>query len=89
MHARYRSNPRPEYPIEARRLHEQGVVLLSVAVGADGQVTDVTLKRSSGFSSLDEAAMQAVRRWIFEPARVGGLTVSSHADVPVRFSLAE
>ena len=85
----YRSNPRPEYPVEARRLHQQGLVLLSVEVGADGRPREVTLKRSSGVRSLDEAAMQAVRRWTFEPANVGGLPVTSRADVPVRFSLAE
>ena len=86
---RYRSNPTPEYPAEARRLGQQGLVLIGVEVGADGHAHGLTLKRSSGYRLLDDAAMQAVRRWLFEPARTGGLPVASRADVPVKFSLAE
>ena len=85
----YLRNPAPEYPVEARRSHQQGIVLLSVEVGANGRPREVVVKRSSGVRSLDEAAMQSVRRWTFEPAKAGGLPVASRADVPVRFSLAE
>lgn len=88
VHAKYRSNPRPDYPEEARKEHQQGVVLLSVNVSADGRASEVTLKRSCGFPALDQAAIQAVRRWTFDPAREAGLPVSSRVDVPVRFSLA-
>lgn len=88
-HARYLSNPKPDYPEEARRQREQGVVLVNVEVGADGRPDEVSLKRSSGFPMLDEAAVDAVRRWRFDPARAGGLPVSSRVDVPVRFSLAD
>jgi protein TonB len=86
--ASYRSNPKPDYPPEARRQRQEGVVLISVEVDADGRPVEVSLARSSGFPLLDEAAVQAVRRWTFEPARAGGLAVSSHVEVPVRFSLA-
>ena len=64
------------------------MVLVSVEVGTDGRASDVTLARSSGFPLLDAAALQAVRRWRFEPAQAGGLPVSSRVEVPVRFSLA-
>lgn len=74
--------------LEARRLKQQGVVLLEVEVNADGRPTDVRVRGSSGFSALDQAALKAVRRWEFEPARIGGLPVSSRVEVPVRFSLA-
>ena len=87
--ARYRSNPRPDYPADARRNHQEGVVLLSVEVGADGQPKEVALKRTSGFALLDQAAIQAVRRWAFEPAVAAGFPVASRVDVPVRFSLAQ
>ena len=87
-HARYLSNPRPDYPEEARQKHQEGVVMVSVEVGTDGSGSDVTLARSSGFPLLDAAALQAVRRWRFEPAQVAGLPVSSRVEVPVRFSLA-
>ena len=86
---RYRSNPKPEYPIDARRQHQSGVVLLLVEVSADGRALNVSLKRSSGVTSLDEAAIRAVRQWTFEPANVGALPVASRAEVPVKFSLAQ
>ena len=85
---RYRSNPPPEYPVEARRLHQEGLALLGVEVSAEGHPTSVHIKRSSGVSVLDQAALDAVRRWTFEPARVGGLPMASSVDVPIRFSLA-
>ncbi len=89
MAARYRSNPKPDYPPEAKRLRQQGVVLLKVEVGADGRAGGVSLERSSGFPLLDQAAIQAVKRWTFEPATVAGLPAASAVDVPIRFSLSE
>lgn len=87
--ASYLSNPKPDYPEQARQARQQGVVEVNVVVGADGRVSEVTVSRTSGFPLLDNAALQAVRRWIFEPARAGGLPVPSRVDVPVRFSLAD
>ena len=87
--AHYLSNPKPEYPEEAKEMRQQGVVVLSVEVGTDGHANDVSVSRSSGFPQLDQAAVRGVRRWVFEPARAAGLPVSSHVEVPVRFSLSE
>lgn len=85
---RYRSNPKPNYPPESRRAGQQGVVLIAVEVTADGRAASVQLSRSSGFPLLDAAALQAVRRWTFEPARTAGLPVASRVEIPVRFDLA-
>jgi protein TonB len=84
---RYRSNPEPEYPLSARRNRQEGVVLLTVGVAVDGRPADIALKQSSGHPSLDEAAIDAVRGWTFDPARAGGVAVPSHVVVPVRFSM--
>jgi protein TonB len=86
--ARYRRNPAPDYPEEARRLRQEGVVLLRVQVNARGRVEGTEVERSSGFPSLDQAAARAVRRWEFEPARRGDTPVASTVTVPVRFQLA-
>lgn len=83
----YLKNPEPIYPLMARRHNQQGLVLLTVMVTAKGGVSHVELKQSSGFPVLDEAALQAVRRWEFEPARIGSLGVESQIEVPVRFIL--
>jgi len=72
--------------VEQRR--DRGA-LLTVEVGANGRPTSVALKRSSGVESLDRAALAAVRRWTFEPARSAGIPVASRVEVPVRFSLSE
>lgn len=87
VRARYRRNPAPDYPDEARRRRQEGVVLLRVQVNAKGRVEGVEVERSSGTPSLDQAATRAVRRWEFEPARRGDAPVASTVTVPVRFRL--
>ncbi len=89
-HADYASNPPPIYPEAARRREQQGTVTIRVLVGADGAVERAELAESSGFDSLDDAALETVRsRWRFVPARHGGLAVESWVLVPIRFALLE
>ncbi len=85
--ADYLRNPPPRYPEASRRAGEEGVVLLAVSVNRNGRPSSVALSRTSGFPSLDRAAIEAVRRWRFQPARLGGIAVDSEAEVPVRFQL--
>lgn len=86
----YGTNPRPPYPLVARRLGMQGVVLLEVVVAPDGRAADVQLTRSSGFAPLDESALSTVRtRWRFIPARRGGVAVEGRVTVPIRFRLED
>lgn len=87
--AKYRHNPKPLYPLAARRRQQEGVVVLDVKVSAQGRVTEVTVAQSSGFPLLDEAALTAVRRWEFDPARKGEAAVDSEILVPVRFRLTD
>src|SRR5712692_8147226 len=49
----YGTNPLPPYPLVARRLGKEGVVLLEVLVSADGRAVDVSVRESSGFAALD------------------------------------
>jgi protein TonB len=80
-------NPAPAYPYAARRRGQEGRVVLEVEVLADGGAGAVAVARSSGVASLDRAAVDAVRRWRFRPARRNGRTVRSTVRVPVRFAL--
>ena len=85
----YGTNPLPPYPLVARRLGKEGVVLLEVVVAPDGRAADVRMIRSSGFAPLDESAVTTVReRWRFVPARRDGVPVESRVTVPIRFRLA-
>ncbi len=87
FNAGYLHNPPPKYPAMSRRLGEQGRILLRVMVSADGAAISVVLQASSGSSRLDEAALDAVRRWRFVPAQRGGQAVSASVVVPIKFSL--
>jgi protein TonB len=86
----YGMNPKPVYPLLARRMGAQGVVLLRVRVQRDGSVAAVELVRSSGFALLDEAATRTVRdSWRFLPARLDGVAVESWVEIPIQFVLAQ
>jgi protein TonB len=60
-----------------------------VNVAANGRAARIELKPSSGFPVLDEAALQAVRGWKFEPARSGPVAVESEVEMAVRFKLTD
>ncbi len=84
---KYGNNPEVPYPAQAKRRHQQGLVILAVTVSERGRAANVRIKESSGFPLLDEAALAAVRSWSFEPAQVNSVPVASEIEVPVRFSL--
>jgi periplasmic protein TonB len=79
----------PAYPETARRRGQQGRVVLQVSVSAEGMPVAVTVAESSGYASLDAAALAAVQRWRFAPASRGGTPVAAVAEVPVRFRLTD
>lgn len=79
----------PIYPENARRRGQQGHVVLHVDVSADGVPSAVTVAESSGYASLDAAALTAVQQWRFVPATRGGVPVPAVAEVPVRFRLTD
>lgn len=82
-------NPAPDYPLDARRNQQEGRVLLLVQLDANGRVLQVTLRESSGWPLLDDAARETVRQWRFSPATPGTATSSSRILVPIRFSLRQ
>ncbi len=83
----YLKNPPPRYPSRAKRLKQQGLVSLNAWVSASGRVQRLTVRSSSGYTLLDEAALESVKRWKFKPARMNGTPVDSKVIVPVRFEL--
>jgi protein TonB len=88
--ADYAHSPLPRYPEYARRHEQQGTVTLRVLVGEDGAVLAAKVAESSGYDSLDEAALATIRdRWRFTPARRGGIAVQSWVLVPIRFALED
>ncbi len=84
-----RSNPQPTYPRVARRRGWQGTTVLAVQVSEKGEADQVTVEQSSGYRLLDRAAADTVRRWQFQPGRIGQTTVAMMVRVPVVFRLAD
>jgi protein TonB len=68
-----------------RRSGVEGTVILRALVGSDGRVADVRIMKS--IPELDEAAVAAVRQWVFKPARSKGQPVPVWVAIPVKFSL--
>jgi protein TonB len=83
----YLNNPAPAYPVFAKRAREQGIVMLRVGVDPAGNVTNIDVHKSSGSQRLDDAALAAVKRWRFVPARAGERSVAGVALVPIHFLL--
>jgi protein TonB len=85
--AAYLKNPEPDYPALSRRFREEGRVVLRVLVSESGTSSQLEIRDSSGHPRLDQAALEAVRRWRFSPARRGAEPVSAWVLVPLTFSL--
>ncbi len=85
----YRYNPKPVYPKDARARRQQGQVIIALAVNADGLPEEAEVNQSSGFGSLDRAALRAVKNWRFLPARDGGRPVPSRVAIPFIFVLPD
>lgn len=85
----YLKNPVPSYPPTARRLGQEGVVVLLIGIDPTGHPTRVEVQQSSGHPTLDESALTTVRRWKFTPARAAGIPVPSVANLRVHFILRE
>jgi len=83
----YKINPPPRYPRTARRRGIQGTVVLSVYVDVQGRVDNLWVFESSGYRVLDNSALEAVKKWSFEPGRKGDTKVAMWVNVPVRFEL--
>lgn len=82
-------NPVPDYPWRARIRRQEGTCTLLVDVTPEGRAASVRIESGSGHGIRDEAAMAAVRRWRFVPAR--GLTgaVADTVRVPITFRLRD
>jgi TonB family protein len=80
------ATPDPEYTEQARAAKLQGVCVLGLIVGPDGKTRDFRVIRSLGMG-LDEKAIDAVRRWTFQPATKDGVNVPVQITVQVSFKL--
>ena len=79
----------PDYPGSARQAGLEGTVILKVQISENGRPGDIDIYRSSGHAALDNAAVTAVRKWRFTPAKDlnSGRVVPCITTLPVAFRL--
>ncbi len=79
-------SPDPVFSEEARKAKFQGTVVLWLIVGVDGRTRDIRIQRSLGMG-LDENAIDAIRRWRFEPGHKDDVPVAVQVNIEVNFQL--
>ena len=77
----------PQFPDIARARGIDGWVDLQFVVGTDGAVGDVAVVGAQPVGIFEQAAVDAVRHWRYQPVRHEGQAVSQHARVRVRFTV--
>ena len=80
---------KPDYPRYSRRRNEEGTVVLSVEIGANGECGKIEIVSSSGYSRLDRAAVQALESSTLIPAKIAGKPVSSTKRIAFTFRLQD
>jgi periplasmic protein TonB len=73
----------PVYPLRARKARVGGNVLIEATIGVDGKVHEARVVNS--IAGLDQAALDAVRQWEFEPSRLNGVAVAVTMVIKVSF----
>ncbi len=76
---------KPEYPDEAKTAGIEGIVILEVVIGEDGTVIEADVVLS--IPELDQAAIDAVRQWAWEPTLLNGEPVEVKMRVTINFTL--
>jgi protein TonB len=88
LNPRFRAPPAPPiYPRRSIERDEEGTVFVRAWVDPSGAPQRVVIWKGSGFPLLDEAALNAVQGWRFEPMVREGRATPSWVQVPVRFRL--
>lgn len=77
----------PEYPALARRRGESGTAVVKFVVGLTGRIENIELKKSSGSSRLDDAALDAMRASACKPYKENGEAIRAAYSQPFVFGL--
>jgi protein TonB len=75
----------PAYPDLAVKAHVEGLVIIEATIDERGRVVDARVLR--GVPMLDEAALEAVRKWVYTPTLLGGIPTAVVMTVTVNFRL--
>jgi TonB family protein len=78
--------PKPIYPAETKAQRIQGTVRLGAIINRDGTVQ--TLDLLAGDPLLADAAMSAVKQWVYKPTLLNGEPVEVATEIAVNFTLS-
>jgi TonB family protein len=78
---------RPEYPEDAQAAGIQGTVILGIVITEDGSVSDTEVQVLRSIPELDQAAIDAVTQWQYEPTVISGEPVEVEMNVSINFTL--
>jgi periplasmic protein TonB len=84
--ARLVSAPKPPYPILAKEARVQGTVRLAAVIGKDGHIE--SLAAVAGSPLLINAAVHAVKQWVYRPTYLDGHPVQVDTEIDVTFQLS-
>ena len=73
------------YPAKAKKRGERGTIVLNVLVNEQGRIVRVVVEQGLNGSELEAAAVSAVLRWKFEPARENGAPIRAWAKARFTF----
>jgi protein TonB len=85
MEAKLISSTRPVYPPQARQSNIEGDVLVAAEIDATGRV--VGARATAGPVLLRQAAIDAVRNWKYDPAKIDGRPSSAQITIRIQFRL--
>jgi protein TonB len=85
--ARVIYQPKPEYPQMAKMTHTEGTVEFEAVIGKDGTIEELKVLR--GHPLLVRAALEAVRRWRYQPTLLNGEPIEVLTEITVNFKLGE
>jgi protein TonB len=75
------------YPLIAKKNEWEGTVRVRVVVQPSGFPETIRIQKSSGHNVLDNAAVEALRKTRFIPAKDGNIPVRSIVEIPIKFDL--
>lgn len=78
--------PPPEYPYALKRNGVSGVVAVKVLIDVNGSVAECSVSKSSD-PGFDAAALDAVKKWKFKPAKKDGASVEARLIIPIQFRI--
>jgi len=78
--------PPPNYPSEMKRAGVGGIVAVTIVINEKGTVDSARVAKSSN-PAFEPPALEAVKKWVFKPAKKDGAPVKTRVTIPIRFDL--